>query len=104
MNIESLKDAVKNKRIEWHRHSLERMLERNISRQAVIEVILTGEIIEDYDSDRPFPSALFLGWIGHRPVHVVVSYDPSNEKAFIITAYEPGLEHFEPGFRVRRNR
>lgn len=106
MEIESLKyaiiDAIKNKRIEWQRHSLERMLERNISRSTAIEVVLNGEIIEKYSQDKPFPSLLYLGWINKRPIHVVVSYDFLNEKIFFITAYEPGLDHFEPGFKIRR--
>ena len=63
MEIKALKKAVvnsvKNRRIEWQRHSLERMLERNISRAAVIEVVLNGEIIEEYSQDKPFQSVLF---------------------------------------------
>lgn len=102
MDIKELKNAIKNKRIEWQRHSLEKMLERNISRSAVIETILKGELIEYYSSDKPFPSGLFLGWIGQRPIHVIISYDSSNEKLFIITAYEPDLKHFEPGYKMRR--
>ena len=60
MDIKALKDSIKNKRIEWQRHSLERMLERNISRATVVEAILNGELIEDYSCDKPFPSALFF--------------------------------------------
>ena len=71
MEIESLKyaiiDAIKNKRIEWQRHSLERMLERNISRSAAIEVVLNGEIIEKYSQDKPFPSLLFGKIITYQP-------------------------------------
>ena len=46
----------------------------------------------------------FLGWIDQRPIHVVVSYDSANQILFIITAYEPQLKHFKPGFKVRRKR
>lgn len=45
----------------WQRHALERMMERGISRNTVINVLLAGEVIEDYSDDKPFPSALFLG-------------------------------------------
>ena len=79
-------------------------MERNISRSAVIEAILHGEIIEDYSCDRPFPSGLFFGRAGQRPIHVIASYDSSDGKAFIITAYEPDLEHFEPGFKIRKKK
>jgi len=104
MDIISLKEAIKNRRIEWQRHSLERMLERNISRSAVIETILNGDIIEDYSQDKPFPSGLILGWMDQKPIHVVASYDPDTQKVYIITAYKPELEHFKPGFKTRRKR
>jgi hypothetical protein len=104
MKVTALKDSIENRRIEWQRHSLERMMERNISRRAVIDVLLNGEAIEDYPHDQPFPSALFLGWVGQRPIHVVISYDSSDKRVYIITAYEPSLEHFEAGFKIRRKR
>lgn len=97
-----LKDAVNNGRIEWQKHALERMAERNILRSAVIEILLTGERIEDYPDDTPFPSALFLKLFGQRPIHVVAAYDFVSKWAFVITAYEPKLEHFEPDFKKRR--
>ena len=104
MEIDALRAAIKNRRIEWQRHSLERMLERNISRSVVLEAVMNGEIIEDYPEDQPFPIVLFLGWIGPKPIHVVVSYDSANQILFIITAYEPHLKHFKPDFKVRRKR
>ena len=94
--------AVGARRVEWQRHALERMVERGIRRSDILGVLLSGDRIEDYSSDQPFASALFLGWIGPRPLHVVVAFDPETERTFVITAYEPDLQHFEPGFRVRR--
>ncbi len=78
------------------------MAERQIGRSDVFHVLLTGERIEDYPNTKPFPSALFLGWSGPRALHVVACYDASRDRVFIITAYEPDLEHFEPGFKTRR--
>ena len=77
------------------------MLERGLSRSAVLEVASNGEIIEDYSADRPTPTALLLGWDKKRPVHVVLSLEPDGEVA-IITAYEPSLEVFESDYRTRR--
>jgi hypothetical protein len=57
--------------------------------------LLTGERIRDYTEDRPFPSALFLGYIGNKPLHVVAALDEMNKQAFVITAYEPSLDVFE---------
>lgn len=104
MNIKALHTAVKTGQIEWQRHSFERMMERGISREAVKSVLVNGEIIEDYPSNRPYPSALFLGWNQSKPLHVVAALDESNERCFIITAYQPDLEHFKSGFKIRRQR
>lgn len=71
-----MRDAVRTSGVEWQRHALERMVERSIRRADVLEVVRSGEPIEIYPADRPFPSALFLGWIGTRPLHVVAAFDP----------------------------
>ena len=89
--------------IEWHRHGLERMLQRGISRKTVKEVLLTGEIIEDYSDDKPFPSALFLGWIEEEPFHVVAAFNHARNYCFVITVYKPDLEHFESDYKTRRH-
>ena len=77
------------------------MLERGLSCNMVLDVALNGEVIEDYSSDRPTPTALLLGWDKKRPVHVVLSLEPDGEVA-IITAYEPNLDVFESDYRIRR--
>ena len=102
INIESLRVAVGQGHIEWQRHSLERMVEREISREAVIQTILQGERIEDYPGDRPLASALFFGLTGIRPIHAVIAFNPELQKAFVITVYVPDLDHFEPDFKTRR--
>jgi len=65
-------------------------------------VLLTGEKIRDYAEDRPFPSALLLGYVETRPLHVVAACDEADERVFIITAYEPSVDIFEPDYRTRR--
>jgi len=87
---------------EWRKHVLQRLAERGISQAAVLEVLHSGERIEDYPSDVPYPSALFLGWIEGKPIHVVAALDAEHNWAYIITAYEPDLDHFELDYRTRR--
>jgi len=77
-------------------------MKREISREMVKDVLITGDIIEDYPDDKPFPSALFLGWFEGKPLHVVGALDFATGYCFVITAYEPDLNHFEPDFRTRR--
>ena len=43
--------------------SLGRILQRGIKREDVFKVLRNGEIIEEYPKDKPWPSALFLGWV-----------------------------------------
>lgn len=71
-------------------------------RNAVIEVLKTGDCIEDYPDDRPFPSGLVLGWHQGKPLHVVAALEEVALRIFVITAYEPDREHFESDFRTRR--
>ena len=97
-----LQDSIKKGRVEWQRHALEKMMERGISREEVNGVLLNGEIIMNYPNDKPYPSALFLGWVNHQPYHVVVSQDSMTGWCFIITAYKPDAEHFESDYKTRR--
>jgi len=102
MNISSLHAAIQEERIEWRKHALQRLAERCILQKDVLEVISSGEMIEDYPDDEPCPSALFLAFIMDRPLHVVVAYDESDHRAYIITAYQPSLEFFETDYKTRR--
>jgi hypothetical protein len=104
MNRDELREAILDGHIEWQTHALERMMERAISRKIVRKVLLTGEMIEDYPDDKPFPTALFLGWIEEEPFHVVAALDSSSDRCrcFIITVYRPDLNHFEVDYKTRR--
>lgn len=78
------------------------MLERDISRNDVKEVLLKGEVINNYPHDKPFPSALLFKKINKRPLHVVAAIDEKNNKVYIITTYEPSLEIFEKDYITRK--
>ena len=65
------------------------MYQRSISEEEVRIVIKTGETIEDYPADFPYPSRLVLGWHGPRPVHVVVADNTDDRENIVITVYEP---------------
>ena len=65
-------------------------------------MLTTGETIEDYPDDTPFPSRLVLGWVGSRPLHVVAADNPEEENTIVITVYEPEPDQWEVGFRRRR--
>lgn len=102
LNVGSIRAAVSAGRVEWRAHALRRMLERNINRAAVVEVITEGEQIRHYADDRPFPSSLFLGSVHDRVVHVIAALDADDQRVYVISAYEPDPEVFEPDHRTRK--
>lgn len=83
-------------------HALRRMFERRISVDDVAAVIGSGETIENYPDDKPYPSRLVLGWNGARPVHVVVAQNLSDNELIVVTVYEPDAELWDDNFRRRR--
>ena len=101
-DVEILRKAIQSKNITWRKHVLERILQRQIMQKHVLDVILKGECIKEYDDDKPYPSGLFLGFIKEEPIHVVASVDELNNEAFIITAYKPSLDVFNTDYRSRR--
>ena len=96
------KQAVTDENIVWRKHTLEKMLARRISREAVLEVLQKGKIIQTYEHDTPFPSILMLRFFENRPIHVVTSFEEKTMTVFVITAYEPDLTIFEPDFITKR--
>ena len=61
LEIENIKSFINNNKIKWSEHCANRMFERNIYKNDVINTILNGKIIEYYEDDYPYPSCLILG-------------------------------------------
>lgn len=102
MDVEKLRKCIREESYEWRKHTLIRLDERNILQENILEVVLNGEVIEDYPDTKPFPSCLMLGLVSGKPYHVVVALDTEGSKAYIITVYEPSLDKFKPDFKTRR--
>ena len=103
MLLNKIRDALKDTNIFWQKHSLQRMLERNISRAEVKEALQNGMVIEEYLNDYPFPSILIAYLDGLYPLHEVASWDKGSDMCYIITAYMPDEKHFEPDLITRKN-
>ena len=82
-------------------HAANRMFERAISADDVIEVVERGEVIEDYPDDTPYPSRLVLGYPAGRPLHVVVADSAETDESIAITVYEPDPARWDQRFRRR---
>lgn len=83
-------------------HAVRRMFERGLSKDDVLGIIRSGEVIADYPDDSPYPSCLLLGLVRGRPVHIVLAHDRETDTAVVVTAYEPDPGLWNDGFRTRR--
>lgn len=90
--------------VEWRKHVLVRLLERGISQARVLECARSGACIQPYPDDSPFPSALVFAMADNEPLHVVAAFDEEAKKAYIITAYTPSPDIFEPDFTTRKKK
>lgn len=100
ITIDLLRKLCINNRTLFTTHSLERFHERGILREDIINVIMTGEIIEYYPNDYPLPSCLILGVSNNKHLHVVCGCD--GETVYIITAYYPSVVNFENDLKTRK--
>ena len=89
-------------RLVFRVHAIQRMYQRDVSEPEVRNVITTGEVVEDYPDDVPYPSRLVLGWHGTRPLHVVVADNVEDQENIVITVYEPDPTEWEADFKRRR--
>lgn len=78
------------------------MFQRGINEENVRHVLATGETIEEYLDDTPYPSQLVLGWHGPRPLHIVVADNPDAQETIVITVYEPDPRQWETDFKRRK--
>ncbi len=83
-------------------HALQRMFERRISEEDARAVIESGEVIEDYPDDKPYPSQLLLGRRDARPIHIVVARNVEDGETVVITVYEPDPKQWEADFKRRK--
>jgi len=83
-------------------HAVKQMFQRKISRDEVKVVLNEGEVIAEYPDDRPYPSYLMLRIVNQRPIHVVAAKDAETQTVYVITAYEPDLNLWQPDFKTRK--
>ena len=103
LQIENLRRLCTDDTVIMTAHVIRRCKERNIDSGSIINVIMHGEIIKQYEDDKPFPSCLLLGMsVNGKYLHVVVASDAIN--LHIITAYYPNPDEWESDFKTRKGR
>ena len=85
VDIEFLRKLNRPEHIAITEHARQRLIERSITVNDIIKCIETGEIIKQYEDDKPFPSCLIMGMaVNNGYIHVGVSHD--DEWIYLITA------------------
>ena len=101
LTMEDLRRLCDERNVIFSLHVLKRLQERGILRKDVIHAIYTGEIIEHYPTDFPYPSCLVMGYtIENDLLHVVCGCN--REIVKIITAYRPSGDKFESDLKTRK--
>jgi len=86
-DFDEIKRLVNSDQFIISNHARNRMFQRNITTDMIIEMIANGEIIEEYSDDFPCPSVLVLGYTNQDPLHVVVGH--CGDHVRIIMVYKP---------------
>lgn len=101
IEIRDIKQMVKTNKIRWTNHIVIRLFQRNISQDDVKNVLLNGEIIEEYENDYPYPSCLVYGInLKDKVLHVVCGI--GLEELWVITAYYPDNVKWESDLKTRK--
>ena len=101
LKIEMIKEYIVNRKIDWTKHCLNRLNQRNILISDVKKAIENGKIIEYYYDDYPYPSCLILGYdMNNKVLHIVCGV--SDNLVHMITAYYPDISKWENDMKTRR--
>ena len=89
-------------RLVFCQHAVQRMFERGITVDDAAAVLAGGRVIENYPNDNPYRSALWLGFVGGRPLHNVAAYNPDTGDRIVVTVYEPDPAQWASDCATRR--
>lgn len=90
MNTSDIIQAIRANRVRITDHADEEAQADRLTLDEVYFSVFNGELIEDYPTDRSFPSCLIYGRaFGGAPVHSVWAYSQRNQWAVLITVYRP---------------
>lgn len=103
IDIEQLRSYFEDDTVFTTEHAAERFHQRGIKISDIRNAVDTGEIIEQYPDDFPFPSCLILGNDKNsKPIHICMSDEGTAGR--IITAYYPDLSKWNNDLKTRKER
>jgi hypothetical protein len=89
------------KTLHFSRHAFERMFQREIDPAVVARIVADAEIVFEYPDDKPFPSALLLGFHAKQAIHTVVAHSEEGD-CHLVTIYWPDPAIWDETFKRRR--
>lgn len=103
LNIDKIKLLVKKGKLRWTNHIVIRLIQRGITQGDVEEALKTGEIIENYPNDYPYPSCLIYGInLNGEVIHIVCGSNDS--ELWLITAYYPDKKEWKNDLKTRKEK
>lgn len=103
LDIENIKEYIDKSKIDWTKHCLNRLNQRDILISDVKTAINNGNIIEHYYDDYPYPSCLIVGYnINNRILHIVCGV--REDIVHMVTAYYPDTNRWEEDMKTRRGK
>lgn len=101
LEMTRIKELIKKGKIRWTNHCIIRLFQGNITQYDIENALLNGEIIEEYESDYPYPSYLVYGInLNNEVLHVVCGVNKT--ELWIITAYYPDNIKWENDLKTRK--
>ena len=102
IEIESIVESIKSNRVRITDHADEEANNDGISLIEALETISTGEIIEQYADDKPYPSCLIYSKLeSGDTIHTVWAFNRATNSSVLITTYRPDPKRWIDG-KIRR--
>lgn len=106
MNTGDLREAVERGSVHVTDHADEEANNDSLTLTQVYDSLRSGQIIEDYPNDQPYPSCLVLGYCQSgtetEPVHSVWAYNQNSGFCVLITVYRPDPARWYGDYETRR--
>ena len=95
MNLTDIINAIQAERINITQHARKEAKDDNLMLDKIFFSTQHGEIIENYPTDKPYPSCLISGKTQEgKPVHSVWAYATDSQIGILITVYRPDSERW----------
>ena len=93
IELNLIADAIQAGHIRITDHADEEAVADGISIEQILNTVFSGEIIEQYPNDKPYPSCLIYS-DSEGPLHSVWPYNETNSWAVLITVYRPDAQRW----------